>query len=335
MKSDSPLWTKKYSPDINEFKESADINNIKSVLTSGVNCLIVGRKGVGKSALSRAISEEQHKYSSKDTLYINISDIFDRNKSDIKNDDRFSSFLNNKRNLSKNDMINEVLNEIASYPPVTGGFKTIILDNMESSRTDFQNSLRRTMEKNAKNSQFILTCRNNSIIPAIESRCQRIYLNPADEQFIINKMKNICKKESIKYDRSGLKYIWSKTRPNIRKAILTLQTVSSNFNSINAQNCKEVINSINNKDKIRELFDLARKREFSEIEDKIDDLIYENGYNGVIIIEELVNESIIYLNEPESKLFCRIAGEISMNIQETNDDVIEVKNLLAKWSKNV
>lgn len=335
MIDNSPLWTRKYRPDLDEFSKSGSVVNLESISDSGINCLLIGPKGVGKTALSKALSRNIHSNPEQDTVHINVSDIFDRTKKQIKNDKRFSSFVKNKRDLSKNEIINEVLKEISSYPPVTGGFKTIILDNMESSRDDFQRSLRRIMERNAENTQFILTSRENSMIPAIESRCQRVYVRPPSSEFAVSKLEDICESESVNYRSNVLNYIWSKKRPNMRKSILTLQTTSVNYDEVNPNNCKEIFESVENKSMIRELFKLARNQEFSEIESKIDDLIYEEGYDVISLLEALVDESVVHLNNSESRILCKLSGEASINIEESNDPRIEIKNLLAKWSKNI
>lgn len=328
------IWTEKYKPNkLDDIEQQYLKKHIKSVSDSGMNCLIRGSKGVGKTTIGTIITEVQHKNPGQDTIYINVGDIFDQNKKEIRNDEKFSEFLSNKKQMSKNDMINHIIKETASYPPVTGGYKTLLLDNMEDARIDFQHSLRRIMEKFSANTQFILTSRDASIIDPIQSRCYPIYIRSLDNDIVIKILSNICEKESLNYNKEGLQYIWNKTKPNLRKSILRLQTIAGEKDKVNPNNSKEIIDNLSNDDTIKELFKMANNKDYNKMEKEIDNLINKKGYDEDIIINELVENSIYCLSKENSRLFCQIAGEISYNMVESNDEKTELINLLCTWSQ--
>lgn len=330
-----PIWTEKYKPQtLDDIKQKYLKKHIKSVSESGMNCLIRGPRGVGKTTLGSVITESQHKNPERDTVYINVADIFSQNKKEVKNDEKFSEFLSNKNQMSKNDMINHIIKETASYPPVTGGYKTLLLDNMEDARVDFQHSLRRIIEKFSRNTQFILTSRDSSVISPIQSRCYPIYIRPPNNDITIQILSDICEQESLTYNKEGLQYIWNKTKPNLRKSILRIQMISNSKDSISPQNSKQVINNISNDELIKNLFELAKNKNYKEMEKEVDNLINDQGYNVEILMNELVNTSIYYLSKNDSKLFCKIAGRTSYNIVESNDQRTDIIDLLCSWSQD-
>jgi len=61
--------------------------------------------------------------------------------------------------MAKRDMINRVLKESASYAPMSGEYKTVLLDNAEAIREDFQQALRRVMEQHHRTTQFVIATR--------------------------------------------------------------------------------------------------------------------------------------------------------------------------------
>lgn len=332
---EKPLWTEKHRPeDFDDLYRDNIESYVSSISDSGMNCIIKGAKGVGKTATATLITKKEHDNSDQDTIYVNVSNIFNQRKKQIKNDDRFSEFLKNRTRMSKKDMINHIIKETASYPPVTGGYKTLILDNMEDARSDFQNSLRRIMEKYTENTQFILISRDSSIIDPIQSRCYTIHISPPKNSVAINILSNICDKEDLNYSENGLMYIWNHSKPNIRKSILQLQTIYQEEKDINPKNCRDVIKDVSKKEKIKKLFEISREHKYNELEKEVDDLINNNGYNPSYLIKELVDVSTYHLSRENCRLFLEYAGDTSYDMTESNDKKIQIINLLARWSND-
>ena len=67
--------------------------------------------------------------------------------------------------------------------------------------TDAQSALRRIMEKYTNNVRFILICNQmHKIHPAVQSRCMRFRFRPIQNDKCLNRLKEICNYENIKYD---------------------------------------------------------------------------------------------------------------------------------------
>jgi len=163
---ESPLWTDEFAPEISDLPQPDARDYFETAVDEPLNLVVHGPPGVGKTAAVRALAAAAHEDPDNDLVELNVADFFDRTKKEIKNDERFASFLRGNSRMSKRDMINHVLKESASYQPVSGRYKTVLLDNAEAIREDFQQALRRVMERYAENTQFVIATRQPSkLIP--------------------------------------------------------------------------------------------------------------------------------------------------------------------------
>jgi len=140
------MWTQKYRPikldDIVGNKPI--ITSIKSMLSDLPHMLFMGPAGVGKTTVALAITKEL----GCEYKEINASD---ENGVDV------------VRTTIKNFMISASL---------TGKPKILILDEADSTSTEFQTALRRMMEQYSKNCKVIIICNYpHKIIAPIKSRC--------------------------------------------------------------------------------------------------------------------------------------------------------------------
>lgn len=331
----SPLWINKYKPHTKHFSQNSLKKNIKIALNSRMNLLITGAKGVGKTATANAIARKMHENPDNDVKLINISDVFNRTKKEILDDPRFESFISNTSQYSKRNLINKVIKQIASYPPVTGGYKTIILDSSENARDDFQHSLRRTMETYSESTHFIITTRNPSdLINPIRSRCYRVHINPPDIDEIMSIVDRISDEEKIEYSEEGIEYVWSQTRPNIRKFLLLLQTVHINKNFVGIEESSSVQKNISKSNKIFKIIGYAEDNNYREVKSKLENLIEKEGYSPKFLLELIVEESIRNLKKEDYIRMCQLAQEADIKIEDSVDEKVPVIDMLSKWSSN-
>jgi len=171
---DAPLWTETHAPALDDIPQPRGREHLQGAIEEPMNLLVHGPKGSGKTAAVRAYAREVHDNPDADFTELNVADVFDMTKKAVSNDPRFASFIDSKRRResSKADLINHVLKESASYTPMSGTYKTILLDNAEGMREDFQQALRRVMEQYYEATQFVIATRQPSaLIPPIRSRC--------------------------------------------------------------------------------------------------------------------------------------------------------------------
>ena len=167
---DGPLWTEAHAPTLADLPQPGVRDALTGAVDEPMNLVVHGPEGAGKTAAVRALAREAHADPDNDLIAVNVDDFFSRTKTEIKNDPRFAPFLEGRSRLSKRDMINRVLKETASYASVSGEYKTLLLDNAESIREDFQQALRRVMEQHHRTTQFVVATRQPSkLIPPIRS----------------------------------------------------------------------------------------------------------------------------------------------------------------------
>jgi len=168
---DAPLWTETHAPALGDLPQASVRDRLDRAVDEPMNLVVQGPPGAGKTAAVRALADAAHE-DDTDLVEINVADFFDRTKKEIRSDPRFEQFLTGRSRMPKRDMINRVLKESASYAPVSGDYKTIVLDNAEAIREDFQQALRRVMERYHRTTQFVIATRQPStLIAPIRSRC--------------------------------------------------------------------------------------------------------------------------------------------------------------------
>jgi replication factor C small subunit len=282
-----------------------------------------------------------------DVLKINIADFFDRTKEEIRDDPRFAHFLQGqtefskqyrsgtekknlyKRNWSKREMVAHVLKELAGYQPQTGTYKTILLDNAESIREDFQQALRRIMERYYETTQFIITTRQPSkLIPAIQSRCFLIPVRSPTTDEIRQIVARIADAEGVEYSEAGLRYVANYVDGNVREAIMNAQTIAVAEGEITQETAFTVLKDIGIRDEIEEMLHHALDNDFSDARGMLDDLLIDEGYTGEEVLLELL-EAIRVLEPHDTKEIITLAGDIDFALAEGTNDRIQLSRFLA------
>lgn len=332
---EEPLWIDRYQPSIEDFVQKGTRKNLNIACGANMNLMISGPTGVGKTAAARAITRDVHENPKNDVQVINVTDLFDRTKKELSQDPRFDNIISSGSRTSKRDMINGLISEIASYPPVTGGFKTLILDNAENSRDDFQQSLRRAIERNSSSTQFIFTTRNPSrLIEPIKSRCYPIQIRTPKNGEIEEIANRIEEGEDIEFDDDGISYVWSQTSPNVREFLVSLQTVYQNKEEVNPETASEVMSAVSRSDKILEILELSKEKEYKDVKSRIQELIQKEGYSEDLVLKLIVDEGVNNLREEESAELCRRASKADRKLQESADGIVPIIDMLSNWSES-
>lgn len=302
-----PLWTEQYQPtEPTDFPQPYLSTLLNAVDQSETNILLSGPNGVGKSVAARTITDKSHT--------INVSDIFAKTKQELQ--DEYDKF--NDNTLSKRDLINQIINEIAGYTTVENTYKTIILENMEDARTDFQHALRRIIERNAKTTRFIITTRHPSqLITPIKSRLFQIHIRPPDNNEILQITQNIDAPDDV------IQYTWQQHKPNVRQFLLTLQTAHPN---ITVDNIKQTINDQYD-ETIDELLEYTVNNNTAEIRETVTTL-FDDGYTADQLLNTLVQHAVQSYDSQQVKQLCKAISNNAPRVHNSIDPKIQVINIL-------
>jgi replication factor C small subunit len=329
---EGPLWTERHAPEIADLPQADVRDHFERALEEPMNLVVHGPAGSGKTAAVRALTRAAHQNPGADRIEINVSDFFDSTKKEIANDPRFSRFIDSKRrrNSSKADLINHVLKESASYSPATGEYKTVVLDNAEGMREDFQQALRRVMEQYYEASQFVITTRQpSSLIAPIRSRCFPIPVRAPTQDEIIDVLEGIADAEDAAYDDEGLEYIAGAAGGDLRQAILNAQTTDEQEGEITMQTAYETLSAVGIDERVQEMIADAEAGEFTDARSTLDELLVDEGYSGSEVLEDILEVARSRYSGDELATLHRQAGEIDIDLHEGTNDRLHVSHLLA------
>ncbi|MFB6151040.1 MAG: AAA family ATPase [Haloarculaceae archaeon] len=330
---DGPLWTEVHAPGIDDLPQPEVRDSLRSVVSEPMNLLVHGPKGAGKTAAVRALARELHDDPDADLVEINVADFFDMTKKEVSQDPRFRRFIDAKRRResSKADLINHVLKESASYAPVSGSFKTVLLDNAEGVREDFQQALRRVMEQYYEATQFVIATRQPSaLIPPIRSRCFPVPMRAPTHEETVAVLERVADAEGVTYDEEGIEYVAGYADGDLRTAILAAQTTHEQEGEITMNAAYEVLGSLGVDERVQEMLTAAEAGEFTDARSTLDDLLVDEGHSGREVLSDVLVVARSRYSGGNLARVHRLAGEIDLDLQEGTNDRLHVSHLLAE-----
>ena len=332
---EGPLWTDAHAPALEEIRQDEARERLERAVDEPMNLVVQGPPGVGKTAATRALTRVSHENPETDLIEINVADFFGRTKKEIRTDPRFEGFLAGRSGMAKRDMINRVLKESASYAPMSGEYKTVLLDNAEAIREDFQQALRRVMEQHHRTTQFVIATRQPSkLIAPIRSRCFPVRVRSPTVDETIDVLETICDREGVDYDGDGLEFVASAAGGDLREAILSAQATAVEGGEITMSTAYETLGDVGDDDAIREALADARSGELKAARDALDDLLDDGGYDGEELLRELLRVARAgseYGGDDLARLHV-LAGEADLDLTDGLDDRIHLTHLLSAWA---
>jgi replication factor C small subunit len=236
--------------------------------------------------------------------------------------------------MPKRDMITHVLKESASYAPATGEYKTLLLDNAEAAREDFQHALRRTMERYHRNTQFVLTTRQpTKLIAPIRSRCFPVAVRKPTVPETVAVLERIVDREDVAHEDDGLEYVAGAADGDLREAILATQTTHESHGEVTMQAAYETLGDVGHDDAVEELLADAEAGEFSQARSTLDDLLVDEGFTGEEVLSAVLRVGRSRYDGERLAELHRLAGEIDLDMTEGADDRIHLSHLLAELGR--
>lgn len=332
------LWTDQYAPTLEELPQAHVRQYLGEATDRPINLLLHGPPGVGKTAAVRALARTAHSDPSTGLLELNVADFFGRTKREIEADPRFAGFLRDGTNRSKREMINHVFRESIAYAPVAGRYRTVLLDNAEAVREDFQQSLRRLIERHHQTTQFVLTTRQlGRVIPALQSRCLPVPMPAPSDAWVADRLATIYEMEGIDYERAAVDLLAEAANGNVRRAILSAQTVATVAEADGADVVTEtaVFEGLADQQRYDAIGDLLTRidaGDFDAARSILDDVLIEEGLDGNEILEAMVDLGRSRYDEATAGTLVRHVAETDARLATGGDDRVQLSSLLAELS---
>ncbi len=163
-------------------------------------------------------------------------------------------------------------------------FKVIILDEADEMTSDAQTALRRIIEDTAKHCRFIIIANNLSrIIEPIQSRCAVFRFTAVPEKAIVERLKQIAKKEGAKLDEAGIAAVYESSGGDLRHAINTMQVAASLGGGITVANAESAA-GIAKATQLDDVLKLALSGKVQKARERVIELLRVYGMSGADIL---------------------------------------------------
>lgn len=315
VNSDQLMWVEKYRPKrlADVFDQEQVVSGVQALMkrpTEMPHLLFAGPPGTGKTSIALCIAYEIMGEAWPDyTLELNAS---------------------NERGI---ETVRERIKNFASYGDRREGipFRIVLLDESDSMTSDAQTALRRIMEESSKTTRFILTANYSSnIIEPIQSRCSVFRFSRLAEADVVQYLKEICKREGVKFEKEALEKIYEATEGDMRHALNMLQAAST-LGDISSESVNKVT-GLSGKSKVADILDLAFEGEFQDARNKMIELLQVGGMSEHDFIK-FANEALTRSDFASSIEAIQATAEADYRLlQGTNPD-IQLSAYLATLAK--
>jgi DNA polymerase III subunit delta' len=179
----------------------------------------------------------------------------------------------------------------ANLPPFEGKCKVFIIDGAEMLSTEAANCLLKTLEEPADNVVFILlTAREESVLPTVISRCQRVELTPVPASQI---QSALVERWNVPPDRAGLLAHLSRGRLGWAVASIdegSLDQYNEIMNEITAVSAEDVDARFEYAAKLAAEFGQSRER----VQEKLG--LWLDWWHDVLLVKSGLKEAVVNID---------------------------------------
>lgn len=256
--------------------------------------LFCGPRGTGKTSIAKIVSKIVNCENLNDidpcNKCVNCTQINNKQTTDVIEIDAASN--------NGVDEIRELRNKAALIPSF-GKYKVYIIDEVHMLTTQAFNALLKTLEEPPKHVIFILATTEPQKIPqTILSRCQRFDFKKISQNKIVERLKNICELENIKFKSGTLEMISKISDGGMRDSVGLLDQLNAYCDdAISIEDVNEVCGILIE----NEVFNFSKllfQNKIKELYEKLD--FYDSsGKNLSKIFEQVIEflkNVLIYLN---------------------------------------
>ena len=305
-------WTEKYRPStLNEvIGQKLIVERIKAFVKNGSfpNMIFAGSAGIGKTTCAIALAKDLYKGQLDGSfLELNASDA---------------------RGI---DVIRGAVKEFAKTLSLSGApIKIIFLDEADALTADAQHALRRTMEKFAAETRFILSANYASkIIEPIQSRCVVFRFKPLTEEDMREYIERVAKGEKLDIDDKVVEALIYVADGDMRKLTNVMQSAALQNKKITEAAIYEVAARARPKE-IVSMLRYALEGQFTKARDELDVLMLKHGLSAEDILTQCYREVQGLNIEERAKLRVMVdIGECNFRIVEGANERIQLEAMLA------
>jgi DNA polymerase-3 subunit gamma/tau len=196
----------------------------------------------------------------------------------------------------------KTLMEQTRIPPQVGKYKVFIIDEVHMLSTAAFNAFLKTLEEPPAHVIFILaTTEKHKILPTILSRCQIYDFERMTVQNTIEHLKDVAKKESIKYEEEALAVIAEKADGGMRDALSIFdQAASFCQGTITYQKVLEDLNVLDSENYFR-IVDLSIQNKVSDVMVLLNDVL-NKGFDGGLLVQGLAKHvrNVLMAKDPQT-----------------------------------